>query len=154
MSGFFIRVNILSMILFLILSILMKEPRCRVELMSLPSTVSNFLYIASTMAENLKPVHLAWLQSHNQISETHLTAQVSQELDWWQTFRGGSFSSNDINMTFLSPISIWFVSIKNSSSNRGSLYLCTICRKLTDTHNIDRPDPMMKGFGLSMFIFW
>lgn len=56
-------------------------------------------------------------------------------------------------MTFLSPISIWFVSIKNSSSNRGSLYLCTICRKLTDTHNIDRPDPMMKGFGLSMFIF-
>lgn len=26
-------------------------------------------------------------------------------------------------------------------------------RKLTDTHNIDRPNPMMKGFGLSMFIF-
>ena len=56
-------------------------------------------------------------------------------------------------MTCLPLISIWFVSIKNSSSNRGSLYLCTICRKLTDTHNIDRPNPMMKGFGLSMFIF-
>ena len=56
-------------------------------------------------------------------------------------------------MTCLPLISIRFVSFKNSSSNRGSLYLCTICRKLTDTHNIDRPNPMMKGFGLSMFIF-
>lgn len=32
--------------------------------------------------------------------------------------------------------------------------LYIIYRKLTDTHNIDRPNPFIIGFGLSMFIFW